>query len=78
MRRLPPAILNIVIDELIQSVINSELDSRKCDMVADTLISISTIHTRAKVLSRLRTVCSLASFISLRLRLQTDAFTSLF
>jgi hypothetical protein len=54
--RLSPAVLNIVVEELIRAAIDSEADSWRCETVADTLIPISTIHTRAKVLTELRTV----------------------
>ena len=54
--KLTPLALDIAVEELIRVAIESGTGSRRCELAADTLIALSTIHTRAKVLGKLRTV----------------------
>lgn len=51
-------LLNIALEELIRAAIDGGLGSRRCEQVADTLIAMSSINVRARVLMKLRKVSS--------------------
>jgi hypothetical protein len=49
-------LLNIALEELIRAAVDGGLGSRRCEQVADTLIAMSSINVRARVLMKLRRV----------------------
>ena len=49
-------LLNVALEELMRAAIDGGLGSRRCEQVADTLIAMSSINVRAKVLVKLRHV----------------------
>ncbi|KAF8592239.1 hypothetical protein K439DRAFT_1626245 [Ramaria rubella] len=54
-------LLNIALEELMRAAIDGGLGSRRCEQVADTLIAMSSINVRARVLMKLRRVLAKAS-----------------
>lgn len=49
-------LLNIALDELMRAAVDGGLGSRRCEQVADTLIAMSSINVRSRVLTKLRRV----------------------
>ncbi|KZV82855.1 hypothetical protein EXIGLDRAFT_778147 [Exidia glandulosa HHB12029] len=52
--RLETETINYVLDELIFAATTSGIGTRSCEVVADTLVSLASIHVRGKLLARLR------------------------
>lgn len=52
--RLETDTINYVLDELIFVATTSGIGTRSCEVVADTLVSLASIHVRGKLLARLR------------------------
>jgi neurofibromin 1 len=49
-------LLNMALDDLIQTAIEGGLGSQRCELVGDALVAMSSINVRAKVLKKLRNV----------------------
>ena len=49
-------LLNIALEELMRAAVDGGLGSRRCEQVADTLIAMSSINVRGRVLMKLRRV----------------------
>ncbi len=54
--KLDTAIVVIALDELVRAATDGGIGSRRCEIVADTLIVLSSISVRGKILSKLRKV----------------------
>lgn len=54
--RLDSQVVNIVLDELIRAAVDGGIDSGRCEIVADTLISLASVSIRGKIITRLRKV----------------------
>src|SRR5258708_5039123 len=54
--RLDTAIVTIALDELVRAATDGGIGSRRCEIMADTLIVLSSISVRGKILSKLRKV----------------------
>ena len=54
--KLDTAIVTIALDELVRAATDGGIGSRRCEIMADTLIVLSSISVRGKVLSKLRKV----------------------
>ncbi|KDQ15349.1 hypothetical protein BOTBODRAFT_54648 [Botryobasidium botryosum FD-172 SS1] len=52
--KLDIRVLNIVLDELFRAAIDGGMGSRRCEAVADTLVVLSSINTRGRLLAKLR------------------------
>ncbi|KAH7101725.1 hypothetical protein BKA62DRAFT_794260 [Auriculariales sp. MPI-PUGE-AT-0066] len=52
--RLDTGIINIVLDECIAVATSAGIGSRTCTVIADTLVSLCSLHTRGKIISHLR------------------------
>lgn len=51
---LEPGAISIALDELVRAATDGGLGSRRCESVADTIVVISSISVRGKILSKLR------------------------
>ncbi|KIO22012.1 hypothetical protein M407DRAFT_28426 [Tulasnella calospora MUT 4182] len=54
--KLDNRVVNITLDELFRAAIDGGLSSRRCEAVGETLVVLSSINVRGKVLSKLRRV----------------------
>ncbi|KAG9015978.1 Ras GTPase activating protein ira2 [Tulasnella sp. 427] len=54
--KLDNRVVNIALDELFRAAIDGGLSSRRCEAVGETLVVLSSINVRGKVLSKLRRV----------------------
>ncbi|KAH7106685.1 hypothetical protein BKA62DRAFT_797839 [Auriculariales sp. MPI-PUGE-AT-0066] len=52
--RLDTGIINIALDECIAVATSAGIGSRTCTVIADTLVSLCSLHTRGKIISHLR------------------------
>ena len=70
--KLDTTVVMIALDELVRAATDGGIGSRRCEIMADTLIVLSSISVRGKILSKLRKVrfhslcCLSASSISSR------------
>ena len=56
MAKLEPGTISIALDELVRAAADGGIGSRRCEIVADTIVVISSISVRGKILSKLRKV----------------------
>lgn len=54
--KLDPGIVSIVVDELVRAASDGGIGSRRCEVVADSLVVLASISVRGKLLSKLRKV----------------------
>ncbi|TDL29911.1 hypothetical protein BD410DRAFT_780416, partial [Rickenella mellea] len=59
--KLDHMLVNIVLDELMRAAVDGGVGSRRCDIMADTLASLSSINVRGRLISRLRKTLGKAS-----------------
>lgn len=52
--KLDNSVVNVVLDELMRAAIDAGVNSRRCEVVADTVASLSSIGVRGRILSKLR------------------------
>ncbi|EJD36584.1 hypothetical protein AURDEDRAFT_117057 [Auricularia subglabra TFB-10046 SS5] len=52
--RLDAALIGIALDELIRAAVDGGIGSMRCELVADTLVSLSSVSVRGKIITRLR------------------------
>lgn len=48
--------ISIALEELVRAATDGGIGSRRCEIIADTIVVISSISTRGKILSKLRKV----------------------
>lgn len=54
--KLDNRVVNITLDELFRAAIDGGISSRRCESIAETLVVLSSINVRGKVLAKLRRV----------------------
>jgi len=54
---LDSAVVNIVLDEVMRAAVDGGMSSPRCEMMADTLSSMSSLNARGRILAKLRKVC---------------------
>jgi len=54
--KLDTGIVMIALDELVRAATDGGIGTRRCEIVADTLVVLSSISVRGKILSKLRKV----------------------
>lgn len=54
--QLDTTIVNIVLDELMRSAVDGGAGSRRCEVIARTVASLSSINVRGRIFSKLRKV----------------------
>lgn len=52
--KLEPGVISIALDELVRAASDGGIGSRRCELAAETMVVISSISVRGKILSKLR------------------------
>jgi hypothetical protein len=52
--RMDQSLVDIVLDECIAAATAAGIGSRSCTLIADTLVSLASLHTRGKIVALLR------------------------
>ena len=53
---LDSAVVNIVLDEIMRFAVDGGIGSPRCEMMADTVSSMSSLNARGRILAKLRKV----------------------
>jgi hypothetical protein len=56
--KLDIRVVNIALDELFRAAIDGGISSRRCEAIGETLVVLSSINVRGKVIAKLRRVSS--------------------
>ncbi|KAH7098759.1 hypothetical protein BKA62DRAFT_711739 [Auriculariales sp. MPI-PUGE-AT-0066] len=64
--KLDSQIIDLAIDELVRVAVDTGISSLRCELVADTLVSLSSVSVRGKVIHRLRKAFSKTSHTQTR------------
>ena len=54
--KLDAMVVNVVLDELMQSSVDGGIGSKRSEIITDTVGTLSSINVRGRILSRLRKV----------------------
>ena len=54
--RLDSDTVNVILDELMRAAVDGGIGSQRCEIVADTMSSLSSINVRARIAARIRKV----------------------
>ncbi|KDQ64130.1 hypothetical protein JAAARDRAFT_118551 [Jaapia argillacea MUCL 33604] len=54
--KLDSNVVNVVLDELMRTAMDGGIDSRRCEIVTNTLAAMSSLNTRGRIISKLRKV----------------------
>lgn len=54
--RLDSEPVNVILDELMRAAVDGGVGSQRCEIVADTMSSVTSINVRARIAARIRKV----------------------
>src|SRR4051794_23312662 len=55
-------ITNIIIDEFVQYAVDHGISSPQSEIVANTIVTLSSVNIRGKIIAKLRKVCNFSNF----------------
>jgi hypothetical protein len=54
--KLDSSVSNVVLDELMRAAVDAGVNSRRCEIITDTVASLASIGVRGRIMAKLRKV----------------------